>query len=556
MACASLSPWAGAQSALRAADFGAVANDGKCDKAAIKKAIAAAAQNGAKEIVFEKGVYDLNVGDAENNIAIEIANIDGLTFAGALDENGNPATFFVRRYDFKNSLNAREILFVSGCKNFTLKNAVFDNYPRYMTAGEIVANDGESITVKVLEGNPFIADTVIYCANIWDKNTHNLIKAPSVTYGGILSGDVESRKEEYTMRVLGDPSQRLMKLNSKDVAKKVQKGQIFSWHFGWLGYQVNFVRCEDLRLENVHTYSAIGVAVNSMLCKNTYAKGVKFLRQDNQMQVGCRDAWIVQLCNGRFSVEDMYVEGVRWDGQNVCGRFAFLKEKTDLKSAVFSNYFFGAKAFLFPKGSKVGFCRGRDDEVMLTVVSASDLPVKPYEKPAVKVRFAEDLPDFAAAGAICNLYGGYMDSYELRNCTFKNIAGSASLIRGDNAKISNCVFEYVMYPAVVLGGDLASCEGGIGKNFSVENCTFKDSAWQERHGAQGALSIKPEVPKRFDGQEIPFIKNVSIKNNFFENCEVGIEFGGVKGIQLSGNKFKNVKKPVYEYDSYGVSIKN
>ena len=60
-------------------------------------------------------------------------------------------------------------------------------------------------------------------------------------------------------------------------------------------------------------------------CRNIYAKNVEFRREkgSRQMNVGSRDAWKIRACRGLAVVENMYVEGVRWDGQNVHGTFVY-----------------------------------------------------------------------------------------------------------------------------------------------------------------------------------------------------------------------------------------
>ncbi len=541
---------------VNVADFGAFPDDDKCDIASVKSAIEQAKKIGAKEIKFSKGVYDFKVGDAEKNRGIDIKNLDDVTFSGETNKNGEPATTFLRSYDFKNAMNAAEILLVSNSKNFTLKNVIFDNNPRYMTAGEIVENDGKSVTVKVLENNPCIDGTIVYCGNVWDKKNRNLLKRESVTYGGFMSSDVDERKDEYTMRSVGDVSERLLKVSSKEIAGKVNKGEIFSWHFGWLGYQVNFARCENLKVENVHTYSAIGVAINSILCKNTTAKNVKFLRQDNQMQVGCRDAWIVQLEGGNFSIDNMYCEGVRWDGQNICGRFGFVYGVEGDNSVIISNRNFGIKSFVFIKGTPVGFCNGRSEEVLLTIESVSDIGVSELSgKAAVKVTFKEPLPSFVKTHTLCNIYGTTMDSYEIKNSTFKNIAGSASVIRNDNVKISNCTFEYVMYPAVCIGGDVSCSEGPISKNVVVENSTFIDCAWAKRHDGLGAITVSLARSSLLAKDAHPYIKNVKLINNKFKNCDVAIEARGAEKLYISGSKFENVGEKIVEDDCLDIVMK-
>src|SRR5690606_9288985 len=119
---------------VKVADFGAILNDGKCDIAAIKRALDYAKTVKAEQLLFDAGTYDLFVGDARKNTAIDVQLLDGFTMMGATDAQGQPATTFLRHYEFKNALYARPILHVNKSANFRLQNFIFDNNPRYSTA--------------------------------------------------------------------------------------------------------------------------------------------------------------------------------------------------------------------------------------------------------------------------------------------------------------------------------------------------------------------------------------------------------------------------------------
>lgn len=70
---------------VKVADFGAIPNDGKCDIAAIKRALDYVKTVKAEELVFDVGTYDLFVGDASKNMAIEIVQYIDFIFRGKMD---------------------------------------------------------------------------------------------------------------------------------------------------------------------------------------------------------------------------------------------------------------------------------------------------------------------------------------------------------------------------------------------------------------------------------------------------------------------------------------
>ena len=140
---------------IRVSDFGAKPDDGKCDISAIRKAFAYAVANKATTVRFDVGVYDLNIGDATRDI-FEIDGAENLSIVGAVGPDGEPKTVFLRRYKPERNLFGGKIIKVLRSPNLSVRGIAFDNFPRYMSCGEIVANDGRGITVKVFEGNPYL----------------------------------------------------------------------------------------------------------------------------------------------------------------------------------------------------------------------------------------------------------------------------------------------------------------------------------------------------------------------------------------------------------------
>lgn len=526
---------------VRVSDFGAIPNDGKCDMEAVAKAVKYAKKISAKKIVFDAGVYEFDVGDPEKKTAIVLDGMENLEVCGATDRDGNPGTVLMRKYKFRNAIRGMPILYAANCPELIVRNLVFDNNPRYMTCGEIVANDGKSVTVKILEGNPCPDGTLLYCANLWDAKTHNLKKKPSLTFGG---ANVEKRAAELTATRTGAPQDRLLRIPSPDIAANSEVGDILSWNFGWEGLQVHFLKCRNLRVENITTHSAIGFCMQSSFCRNVRGTRVRFKRDGNQMHVGSRDAWKLYCCSGTAIIRECYFEGVRWDGQNVHGRFAIPFEKIDERSAVFSSHFLGCEAKIFIPGTKVGFWKDRDTEVRLTIKSAEDLPPRESGKKRSKVEFVEEIPSFADKKTVCNLYGINIDSYILLDSEFRNIAGTASLIRNDNATISGCKFDHIMYPAICVGGALFEDEGVSCANTHIADNSFDTCGWSPRHDGRGAIALRLQYNNRIPQARTPYIMGAHISGNTIANCDIGIDAADVRNLHISGNKFINTPVPI------------
>ena len=525
---------------VRVSDFGAVPNDGKNDLKQIRKALRKAEKTGATKIVFDAGTYDIFHSDIEENDALVLSHTPNVTMEGAVDADGEPATMLLRHYEMAPDLKAKNLLRIDECENFTLRNMKFDNSPRYMTSGEVVFNDGKHVVVRIFDGCSLVDGTRLYCANLWDMKTRNLKHTGSVTFGGSVS----KKAAEYTTRVTNWDERKVL-ISSTDAASKIEVGDGISWHFGWNGTQVDFWKCDNMRMENVHSYSAIGFHFQSSLCRNLSGYRVRIGREGDDLNCGSRDAWKMWLCMGEATMNAIHMDGVRWDGQNVHGKFLYFVDAEGPNTATFS--YNGMSVERVEPGDKIGMWKDRENESLMTVKSYEVLPIEWGKPRLVRVSFEEPLPDFLCASTPCNPYS-HTCHYTLENSTFENIAGCASILRNDDSTIRGCTFAHIMYPAVFLGGDLNN-ESVTGKNLLVEGCEFEDCAWESRNGVKGAFAAAVLPFKDFP---VPYIFDLRIVGNTFRDCPTAISVKGVKGIVLKDNKFENVEVPFLHNDSDGI----
>ena len=525
---------------VRVSDFGAVPNDGKNDLKQIRKALRKAEKIGATKIVFDAGTYDIFHSDIEENDALVLSHTQNVTMEGAVDADGEPATMLLRHYEMAPDLKAKNLLRIDECENFTLRNMKFDNSPRYMTSGEVIFNDGKHVVVRIFDGCSLVDGTRLYCANLWDMKTRNLKHTGSVTFGGSVS----KKAAEYTTRVTNWDERKVL-ISSTDAASKIEVGDGISWHFGWNGTQVDFWKCDNMRMENVHSYSAIGFHFQSSLCRNLSGYRVRIGREGDDLNCGSRDAWKMWLCMGEATMNAIHMDGVRWDGQNVHGKFLYFVDAEGPNTATFS--YNGMSVERVEPGDKIGMWKDRENESLMTVKSYEVLPIEWGKPRLVRVSFEEPLPDFLCASTPCNPYS-HTCHYTLENSTFENIAGCASILRNDDSTIRGCTFVHIMYPAVFLGGDLNN-ESVTGKNLLVEGCEFEDCAWESRNGVKGAFAAAVLPFKDFP---VPYIFDLRIVGNTFRDCPTAISVKGVKGIVLKDNKFENVEVPFLHNDSDGI----
>ena len=506
-------------------DFGAVPDDGKDDIQAISEAIRAAS-NGSAELVFEAGVYDLFVGDASVRNAIEIYGIDNLTLCGATGEDGSPATVFMRHYEMADNIDGKQILLVENCLNFSLNNIRFDNTPQYMASGKVYYKDGTALGVELFQGCSVPDLSYAYCCNLWELSTRDLKHVGSVTFGD----DVAANKAAYQVSMA---TNRKVIINSSRIARVAEVGDGISWHFGYLGTQVDFRFCDNLHIENIESNSAIGFHMQTSYCSDITAKNIKIRPNGSQLCAGSRDGWKLYLCSGTATVDNYYCEGVRWDGQNVHGKHLYPVRRESSNSMVFTYH--GAVLEDINPGDKMGFWKNRLDETILTVKSYSCTPgIIPRE---CSVSFNEEIPEWINENTICNVYS-HVVKYTLQNSEFRNIAGCASVIRNDNTTIRGNRYYNIMYPAILIGGETSN-EGVSSKNAVVEGNIIDNCAWVARRAEKAAIDINVQN----SGYDfVPYVRDVIIRNNTISNSPVGINAVGVCNLEIGGNSFSNCER--------------
>src|SRR5690606_13243843 len=120
--------------------------------------------------------------------------------------------------------------------------------------------------------------------------------------------------------------------------------------------------------------------------------------------------------------DSMYVEGVRWDGQNVHGAFLVFKEKiSDTKFRAWKKY-----STLRPfEHDSIGFWIG--DKEYTRYVNNYTIEKQTNKECIVTIEISEPLPAELNPETYISVHRWDNDHYILRNSTFRNIAGCGSI---------------------------------------------------------------------------------------------------------------------------------
>ena len=515
-----------AQGTVHVNSFGAIPGDGLDDAVAIQNTLNYAKANTIKSVLFDTGRYDLLViANGSLNAHFGLTQYHGLSLLGAILPDGTPATWLVKFNPQQNNTVLPAHLRFDRCNQLTIKNLAIDNSPQYATAGKVVDKGTNYITVEIFGGLPTKDSMGVYCANRWDLSTRLLKQVPSLSFiTDVAAEDLYCQKQVIN-------GKNYMRVNSTRFAQAVDTGEGLSWHFGaQTMFQLALNFCNDLVLENILTINIAGWGIHTVACKNITAKRISFRPNGPQLAVGPRDAWKINMSDGQVVVDSLYVEGVRWDGQNAHGAFFTVAQKISATQIRVWKKFVTIPGFI---NDSIGFWNGSAVEKRFA---------QSWQSQGVSgdtvyglINTSTALPAFVNTGTRITVYAWDMDQYTLKNSIFKKIAGCAGVIKNENVFLQNVTYDNIMYPAILFGTEIN--EASFPQNVLVSNCRFNASGWVNRIGATGLVGIRNAVTPAMTMGRIQF------DSCTFSNAPIGVDAAGLKELVLTNNHFLCVDQP-------------
>jgi hypothetical protein len=535
---------------ISARDFGAFPNDGKCDAAAINRAITAA-PSGA-QIELEAGTYNLLDENNENFNLVVIRNKNNITLSGQTNKKGIPSTLFeLNVKELKNDMDTACPLRIFNSNNINIKNIAFDNKPAFATAGKITRVDtiNDIVEVEIFKGLPHFDGMSCYSANNWNLSTGELIPGPALTIGAD-----PKRFKHYWKKVEGNNA-RLYKIQGMKFSAYVKIGEGVSWHFYVRnrGGALFSAYCNDLTLENLHFYNSKGVTIGTQFCKNIVYRNISIMPRAPQLAVGARDAFHLVCNDGTLLVDNIYIKGVRWDPFNIKSKFCVVSEIVDrrtLKCTVIT----GVSALGDFAGTTAVFWVGKRP-VQVEIADAI------WEKGHFKdgknhttrkftVKLAEDMPADVKSGSTFTPHVWNFDKAIFKNSTFEANCGRAILYQGENLEISNCIFNNNSYANIALG-PINITEGGFVRNAKIVNNKFINSTWINTTPElphNGTIKIYQYCPEYF--HDNAYNDNILIENNLFKGIKYNSGYSAIsitnaQNVTVRNNEYIDCLNKVY-----------
>ena len=498
-------------------DFGAIPNDGQCDRAAIQSAITAASIGLPRICRFDAGVYNLNESNAVHNKHLNIDDAHNLTLIGATNALGEPVTILERNVaQMQNNLASADLISITDSYNITIQNLVTDNKPAFATAGEVVLVDepNDAIEVDVFADLPHYDGMASFSANVWDLTTRTLRPV------GPLSIGVNEDKFETWQHVAGGDGRRY-RIAGMGMAEKVHVGDGASWHFtvSTQGGTFNCERVNGLTLENIRILnSAMGVFW-ILRCSDITLRRVVVAPEPPQLAVASRDSFLAVENYGQWLMEDCYIKGVRWDPINLGTKYFKIEEVLDARTvrAAVKTGSSPSDTSNPPMANTDATLRILPRPVVATI--ASDV----WDSTAsedddgnrvvrVTVTFADDLPPQVVPGTGFMPHVKMSNPVIIRNTTFESNYGRPLYFLGHELLVEGCTFRNNAYSCIFLGS-----EGGDGfvRNAVIRGNTFADSTWDMTNGGPTTGAIRVFSRNASPEQNTPYNDNILIEDNTF-----------------------------------------
>ena len=508
----------------------------------ILKAIEKAKSEKADVLEFEAGTYplisctqvetDLTAHDAgaallpTKDVHILLSDLENITVKGATDESGTPLTVLEAANTLELHSLLPSLLWMTDCKNITIENLKFKRNPEFCSAGKVTKIDGDTLFLEVFPGNPCYDNMGTHCMNRFTPDGQ--LNGVSLSYGPGL-------KENF--RLVGD---RLLSLKDADVSSRVEVGDILTFHQGAkTDFQCFFGASENVTLKNLHTVNSNGFAFLAFDIKNLNIDSVKFKPEGNLYFTAPRDAFKLHKCSGDIKVDNMYIEGVRMDGQNMHSNFMFPTEQPSEKEVVlFSRY-----AYLdLPANTLMELYTNGTEQTFEIESVACDKKACHYENNPgyfYRVTFKEALPKLDFTEALFLARAWEPDSYVCENSTFINIAGAGHLSRIDHMRIRNCTYTNLMNSGIWLGVEFPThIEGGNATDIEISDCTFTNCGFSSRCGAMGCIGMNSFEFDKYHNRDI------RIKNCAFKDSGIGLDIQNAQDVHIENCTFTNVETKI------------
>ncbi len=537
LACAEAVKMASAPPAYKrvsVANFGAVANDGKDDTAAVARAIAACVRRPGSALVFPKGRYDF-FSAARLNPKVRYQ----MTIEGArklvIDGRGSRFVFHGKTAPFQ----------VADCHDITFMNFTIDWEDPVYSTGIITRASDRSFDIALLreykgEGAEKIESIIEFDADTHlpkrgGRDVHDLPHSSNPTIGSYEKIDPK------TLRVV------LRKKRNMSVgARVVIRHQVYVYN----GFSVR--DCRRLTLQDVTIHHVPGMGISARRVEDVLLKRVRMVPAPGRMFSISSDATHFSECSGTIRIEDSHFQGMGDDATNIHGFFLDIVGLADERTVL-------AKCkdtWIMPPG--VGnVLEFTDPDTLLPFGTGRVEAVTVNRRKKIhRIRFASALPKAVGVGTF------------LANATrAPRVRLSGNTVRGNRArgfviKTRDAIVENNTFDSVSGAGVFVAVEGDHWReSIGTRDVIIRNNVFTNCNGGPSrrwAVISVFAYTKGVKQGKAGVHQNVRIENNRIDGTDnAGIFVSSADGVILRNNKITACsRKPTRREGVYAVFLMN
>lgn len=525
--------------------YGAVANDGKDDTKALRKAVAWCRTHAGCTLLFPPGVYQL-----KDDAAVKLENE---VLAGKMGANPE-AVIFTPYYPYSKGLDLKgakdltvkgygatllcegwmEPLSLDSCTNVTVQGLTIDYKRKPFSSGDIIAVEDGYFDVQFTNERVITNEMPLMRMTFWDKVKDRMYPNP-IYYPKreLLGNNIVRFHHSLTKEMVG-----------------ANASVLHSFHFRPAILIYNSLQT---LLEDVTIHAQSGMGIVGFDSKNIIIKRLSIVPSKGNYISTNTDATHFACCEGLLRFEACTFRGQGDDATNVHGYYQSIVSATGNRAKLL------VKAKTYTHAQVADVARIGDEMELVEIKTLK--PVRTYKvigashqpkETSSEVTLSAELPD------------NYSDYY-LMNCTklprleFENCVVDSHLARGVLVKtrsvlINNNVFRYGTGTAIHVGAEAAWKEGTHAKNVTITNNVMTGCG--SGAGVQGGASGIAVIIEADDTSQSYLHENIRIENNMImgEGNPCGVYVGNAKEVILKNNRFVNCLQNYTTHSTQGLSV--
>lgn len=530
---------------VRAADFGAIPDDGQDDVRAIQAALAACQAQGHCKLVFQPGQYDFFPTFAEERYCYISNNDEGLKRIAFLidDHAGLTLDGQGARFIFHGFINP---FIVSNSRNITFTNFSVDFARPFHSEAIILGHDQNGMDVEIRPGFPFkvYRGMLLFTDGIESKQPLTTVSKGNI-FGShhTLEYDTEKRETAYMVwdfaikGVNGFPATqvdgRKVRLHVPGLKGTPGNTLVFGPnHRKYPGFAIS--DCASVLFTQVTIHHSGGMGILGQRSNNITVDHCQVTPSDGRMISTTADATHFVNCTGTIKLTHNLFENQQDDATNIHGIYVQIIEMTAENAILVQLKHIQQHGFDFlTPGTTVEFVRSQS---MITYAKATVASAKRINKEITAVTFSEPLPDGLVIGDAIASIRDY-PTIEISDNIIRNNRARGMLLNCRGKTVVRNNYFHTPGAAILFEGDAFFWyeQGG------VRDCVIRDNVFDNcGYGVWGKAVIDVKAGIREDKETSRYNRNVRIEGNTFRMYDEGTLLNAycVDGLIWRNNKIE------------------